>query len=105
MTRADPDRGHAPTTVRVVLPAPLRELTGGRAALHLGGRPATVREALSELKRVHPAVHDRLVTEQGELREHVNVFVGKENVRRSRGLDTPLGEEDEILVLPAVSGG
>ena len=105
MSGTGPDRGDVPPAVRVVLPAPLRELTGGEAALRLEGRPATVREALSELKRSHPAVHDRLVTEQGELREHVNVFVGKANVRRSGGLDAPLGEEDQILVLPAVSGG
>lgn len=105
MTGTGPDAADAPQAVRVVLPAPLRELTGGEAALRLGGRPATVRDALRELKRAHPAVHDRLVTEQGELREHVNVFVGKESVRRTGGLDTPLGEEHEILVLPAVSGG
>lgn len=98
------DDGPSPG-VRLVLPAPLRELTGGDAALRLGTRPATLRDALAELAREHPAVHTRLVTEQGELREHVNVFVGKEDVRRTGGLDTPLGEEGEILVLPAVSGG
>ena len=91
--------------VRLVLPAPLRELVGGRAALEMESRPGTVGEARSELRRDHPDVHARLVTEQGELREHINVFVGKENIRRTGGLDTPLGGATEILVLPSVSGG
>lgn len=105
MTGPGPGGDGSTPGVRLVLPAPLRELTGGAASVPLGTRPATLRDALEELERDHPAVHARLVTEQGELREHVNVFVGKQDVRRTGGLDTPLGEEREILVLPAVSGG
>lgn len=91
--------------VTLVLPAPLRELTAGEARVRLPGRPATVRDALSALREEHPAVYARLVTERGELRRHVNVFVGKEHVRHTGGLDTPLEDGAELQVLPAVSGG
>lgn len=96
-------RGEAAVTLH--LPAPLRELVGGTARVRLAGRPATVGEALAALREDHPAVHARLITEQGELREHINVFVGRENVRHTGGLDTPLSEGAEVQVIPAVSGG
>lgn len=107
MTEPTPARGPADGSrpVTLVLPSPLRELTGGAAALPLGGEPATVRDALARLRADHPAVHARLVTEQGEVREHVNVFVGREHIRNTGGLDTPLEAGSRILVLPAVSGG
>lgn len=96
-------RGTDATTL--VLPAPLRELTGGEARVRLAGRPATLRAALASLREEHPAVHARLVTEQGQIRQHVNVFVNGENVRQTGGLDTPMPEGAEVQVIPAVSGG
>jgi molybdopterin converting factor small subunit len=54
---------------------------------------------------VCPGLRDRVVTEQREIREHVNVFVGVENVRYTGGLATPLGEGAEISIFQAVSGG
>lgn len=92
-------------SVVVVLPAPLRELAGGEASVTLAGRPETVGEALAALRTEHAAVYDRIVTEQGEVRQHVNLFVGTNSVRRTGGLDTPLEPDAEILVLPSVSGG
>lgn len=89
----------------LVLPGPLRDLNGGEPRLRLEGRPATVGEALAALREARPAVYERLVTERGELRPHVNLFVGTRDVRRAGGLDTPLPEDAEIQVIPAVSGG
>jgi molybdopterin converting factor small subunit len=89
----------------VVLPGALRELAQGRAALDLGGGIGTVREALARLRDRAPAVYDRVVTETGEVRTHVNVFVGTENIRWAGGLDAPVPEGAEVVVLPAVSGG
>lgn len=87
------------------IPGYLRSFTGGRSRVELAGSPATVGEALEALWAVHPGVRDRVLTEQGELREHVNVFVGDESIRFSGGLATPVAEGSEISILPAVSGG
>jgi molybdopterin converting factor small subunit len=90
---------------RLVLPDQLRELAGGRRALELEGPHATVRDVLAALKEEHGAVHDRIVTERGEVRTHVNVFVGREDIRHTGGLDTPVADGAEIFVIPSVSGG
>jgi molybdopterin converting factor small subunit len=45
------------------------------------------------------------VTEQGQVREHINVFVGAENVRYTGGLQTPIPDSAEISIIPAISGG
>ena len=89
----------------VVLPGALRDLAQGRSRLELGGAVATVREALGRLRERAPAVYDRVVTETGAVREHVNVFVGTENIRWVEGLETPVPEGAEVVILPAVSGG
>ena len=62
-------------------------------------------EALRALAAVHPGLRDRVMNERGELRPHVNVFVGRESIRFSGGLQTPLPEGAEVFILPAVSGG
>lgn len=91
--------------VRLVLPGRLVDLAGGRTALRIEGRPATVGEVLASLRIEHPAVHARLVNEQGELRPHLNLFLDGEDIRRTGGLDTQIAAETEILVLLSVSGG
>jgi molybdopterin converting factor small subunit len=52
-----------------------------------------------------PAVTDRVLTEQGLVRRHVNVFVGDESIRFLDGLDTPITDGATITIVPAVSGG
>lgn len=91
-------------SVVVRLPGPLRDLAEGRPAVELDGA-GTVREALRALRRRYPALHDRIVDEQGEVRQHINVFVGSDNIRVRDGLDTPVPPDREIVILPSVSGG
>jgi sulfur-carrier protein len=98
-------------SVTVVLPGPLREHAGGAAEVVLTvpavppeGSP-TVAAALDALFARHPGVRDRVVGESGQLRQHVNLFVGSENVRFTGGLQTPLADGAELTILPAVSGG
>ena len=62
-------------------------------------------EALAALWAVYPGVRDRVVDERGEVRQHVNVFVGDESIRFTGGLGTAVGDGAEIWIVPAVSGG
>jgi molybdopterin synthase sulfur carrier subunit len=91
--------------VRVHLPSYLREFAAHAPQVRLGSSPATVREALEQLWLEHPGVRDRVLAENGEVRQHVNVFVGEESIRWTGGLDTPLRDGAEISIVPAVSGG
>ena len=67
--------------------------------------PNTLADALSALWSSYPGIRDRLSTEQGEIREHINVFIGDENVRYTGGLMSRVTDGTKITILPAVSRG
>jgi molybdopterin converting factor small subunit len=92
-------------SVRFLLPAFLRPYAGGASRVELPETPATVLDALRALRARHPGVWDRVLTEEGAVRPHVNVFVGPESIRYTGGLATPVPPEAEISIVPAVSGG
>jgi molybdopterin converting factor small subunit len=91
--------------VRFFVPGPLREFAGGRAEIALPESPRTLKEALDALGRDYPGVARRVLDERGEVRTHINLFVGGECVRFAEGLETPIPDGCEIAILPAVSGG
>jgi sulfur-carrier protein len=88
--------------VTVKIPAQLRALTGGAGETEVEG--ASVAEALEALYERYDGLRER-ITEDGELRRFVNVFVGGEDIRFGGGLATPVSDGDEITILPAVAGG
>ena len=88
-----------------MIPGPLRELTVNRDQVRVDGTAHSVSEALSLLWADCPAIRDRMVTELGELRPHINVFVDGESIRYSGGFSTPVRDGAEIFILPALSGG
>ena len=88
-----------------VIPGPLRELARNRSEVRIDGSAASVSDALSLLWRDYPGIRDRVITERGELRPHVNIFVDGESVRYAGGLGTRVKDGAEIIILPAVSGG
>jgi molybdopterin converting factor small subunit len=92
-------------TVHFWIPGPLRSLTGGRSHVDVEPSGSSLQDALAALFAAHPGIRDRVLTEQGEIRQHVNVFVGKNETRSTGGLATPLADGMEISILPAISGG
>ena len=88
-----------------VIPGPLRELADGRSEVRLDGAAGSVAEALNLLGRDYPKVRDRIVTELGEVRPHINIFIDGDSFRDVGGLSAPIRNGSEILILPAVSGG
>jgi molybdopterin synthase sulfur carrier subunit len=83
----------------VRLRGPLKRLAGDRSEHAIDGE--SVGELLAELERANPAARGWILDERGVLRRHINVFVNGE-----RGaLDTRVGADDQIDVLPAISGG
>ena len=91
--------------VRFFVPGPLRDFSEGQAQVEVAGSPATLGDALAELGARYPGVTRRVLDEQGEVRPHINLFVGGDCVRFGDGLATRLPEGCEIAILPAVSGG
>src|SRR5690348_2921253 len=60
------------------IPNYLASLAGGQTSLEIDTSPETVDEALESLWKAHPVLRDRIVDEQGEVRQHINIFVGDE---------------------------
>ena len=91
--------------VTFYIPGPLRIFSGGSSQVKIGTSPSTVRDALELLYIEYPGIRDRLINEEGRLREHINIFVGDENIRETGDFSTPLLAHTEISIVPAVSGG
>jgi len=87
------------------IPGALREFTAGRSTVEIGSAPATIADALSVLWTLYPGVRDRIANEQGQVRQHINIFVGNENIRYTGGLTTRVPANAKISIVPAVSGG
>jgi len=87
------------------IPAALREFTAGLGKVEIEGSPTTLAEALSALWKRYPGVRDRVATEQGQVRQHINIFIGDENARYTGGLASPVPPGSQISIVPAVSGG
>ncbi len=87
------------------IPGPLRPFAGGNSVVRIEPSPPTLAGALKILCEQHPGIRDRILTEQGQIREHINVFVGKEDIRYTGGLLTAIADRDEVSIFPAISGG
>ena len=89
-----------------LIPGGLRPFANGKGHVEVDvPASATVRDALASLWSLHPGIRDRVATEQGAIREHINVFVGNEDVRYTGGLTTPVADGVEISIVPSISGG
>ena len=91
--------------LRVFLPQGLRPFAGGASTVEWEQAEAPLAEVLAALWERHPALRDRLFSEDGRWRPHVRVFVGTEDVRWTGDLATRVPEGAEITIVPAVSGG
>jgi molybdopterin converting factor small subunit len=60
---------------------------------------------LIEGKPLSALLRDRVVTEQAQIRPHLNLFFGNEDVRYTGGLQTPIPDGAEIAIIPAICGG
>ncbi len=91
-------------SVTVHLSGHLKPFTGGTVEVTLIGDFATINDVLDSLWKQHAALRDRILNEQNEIRQHVNIFVGSDDVKRLKGLQTSLRSND-VHIFNAVSGG
>lgn len=89
----------------VYLSGHLKSCTGGVTEVELPGEYASVGQLLGSLWKEHAALRDRILNEQGEIRTHVNIFLGTADVKRLGGLSTPVGDVRELHIFNAISGG
>jgi molybdopterin synthase sulfur carrier subunit len=89
--------------VDVRLPTVLRPAAGGASTVRAEG--ATVGEVVADLVRQHPGLQDQLLTPDGDLHRHLNVFLNDDDIRYLGKLDAKVGEADTLTLMPAVAGG
>jgi molybdopterin converting factor small subunit len=92
-----------PSQVTVHIPRELRVYCAGAPRLALP--PATIRATLDRLEADHPALYRCICDETGAVRRHLNVFVNTDHMRDRDGLETTLAPGDDLIIVPAVSGG
>jgi molybdopterin converting factor small subunit len=85
------------------IPTPIRYYVNGRSEVPVSGR--NVAEAMESLMMQFPALRPHLANDRGELRPFVNLFIGENNIRELQGLETPLGDDDQLILIPAIAGG
>jgi adenylyltransferase/sulfurtransferase len=85
------------------LPTPFRYYTAGQTEVRVRG--ADVGAAMRDLVAQFPALQPHLYNGDGQLRAFVNLFVGEDNIRDLQGLETPLGENDLLRLIPSIAGG
>ncbi|HJP40580.1 MAG TPA: ubiquitin-like small modifier protein 1 [Dehalococcoidia bacterium] len=89
--------------ITVRIPQPLRGLTRDQSSVN--GSGSTLLQCIEGLESSYPGMRERLLDEGGQLRRFVNVYVNGDDVRFMSGLDTSLGDGDEVSIVPAVAGG
>jgi sulfur-carrier protein len=92
--------------VEVRIPTILRPYTGDQKSVEASG--ASLCALIDDLESNHPGIKERLIEAKDgavDLRRFVNVYVNDEDVRFLGGLDAPVSDGDQVVVLPAVAGG
>ena len=87
----------------VRIPTPLRKLTGG--AEEVQARASRSASSSASSRSGIPASRSASATRTGAVRRFVNIFVKDEDIRFLQNLETPLGDKDEVSIVPAIAGG
>jgi len=89
--------------VQVLIPTPLQKFTNDEASVNLDA--SSVDGLIEALEGRYPGIKGRLCDEGGKLRRFLNVYVNSEDIRFLDNQATPLGDGDEVSIVPAVAGG
>jgi molybdopterin converting factor small subunit len=80
----------------------LRSSAGGKKQVSAEG--STLAELLAALYQSYPALKEQIQPEQ-ELSRFINVYINDQDVRYLKGLNTVVGPQDTVILLPAMAGG
>ena len=89
--------------IAIRLPTVLRPAAGGQATVEAEG--ATVGEVFDDLIRQQPGLKSQLLTDDGGLHRHLNVFLNDDDIRYLGRLDAKVTDGDTLTLMPAVAGG
>ena len=90
-----------PNTIHI--PTPLRPFTDKQESVDVSG--VTVGELLSDLTTRYTGLRKHLYTDEGKLRNFVNVYLNDEDIRYLQREQTPVKPGDSLSIVPSVAGG
>src|SRR5688572_7577051 len=90
-----------PNTIHI--PTPLRPFTDKKESVEVSG--ATVGELLADLTKKHDGLRKHLYTDEGRLRNFVNVYLNDEDIRYLQKEQTLVKPGDSLSIVPSVAGG
>src|SRR5512142_599488 len=88
---------------KILIPTPLRPYTDRRDSVEVEGQ--TVGEMLGDLTSRHEGLRRHLFTDDGRLRNFVNVYLNDEDIRYLQKEQTPVQAGDVLSIVPSVAGG
>jgi adenylyltransferase/sulfurtransferase len=90
-----------PNTINI--PTPLRPFTDKKESVEVSG--GTVGELLADLTHRYEGLRRHLYTDDGRLRNFVNVYLNDEDIRYLQREQTPVKPGDSLSIVPSVAGG
>jgi molybdopterin/thiamine biosynthesis adenylyltransferase/rhodanese-related sulfurtransferase/molybdopterin converting factor small subunit len=88
---------------KIHIPTPLRPFTDKQDVVEVNG--GTVGELLADLTARHSGLRKHLYTDEGRLRNFVNVYLNDEDIRYLQKEQTPVKAGDTLSIVPSVAGG
>ena len=86
--------------------ATLRRVVGAKTVEFTLPAGCTLQQLLDEMLRVYPGLRPELLDANGNLYQHVHIFVnGRDASFLEQGMDTVVSPDDVLGVFPAVGGG
>jgi len=66
---------------------------------------STASELIQKIIEQYPVIKFHLVDAEGNLRRHFNIFVNGIHIRELKGMETPLKEDDKVVLMASAAGG
>ena len=92
-------------SVTVRIPTLLRAYVQDQSKVEITPEVETLKGVLDALEKMAPGILQRVVSDSGELRRFVNLYVDDDDVRTLEGLNTPTPAGCSVSIVPAVAGG
>ncbi|MEW5898448.1 MAG: MoaD/ThiS family protein [Bacillota bacterium] len=92
-------------SIKVNLMSFLSDYTGGKNQIFLEGGCRTVGEVLAALIRLHPALKDELLDEEGKLDYFYQIILNGDKVEWEQISSQPVKDGDEIVIFGVLGGG
>lgn len=89
--------------VTIFIPTPLRRFTDEKSSITLSA--TNVGEAIRSLVATHPSLLPYIYDADEQIRKHVRIYLGENDIREQQGVQTQLKEGDELSIIPAIAGG